>query len=224
MVAANRSNHSNDVIDNAVRLLAQLSQFWETLATVTDMSVSVLPDAYGTGSWIADHGTVGPPAASDMAVVSSGLDDVLSVELHEAQIAMGCTAEDLLLAALGRTVARTIGDGVLTVDIVSGPERAGYRRVGVPCVSHRGLSGPELLAAARPGAYIGGHRSVDMRFAYGEGPRTGHSEHPLALHVQRDTETTMRLLWRFDSRRFDRCTVDELAEQFPLALIEVTSG
>lgn len=224
MVSANRSNANNGVIDNAVRLLAQLSQFWETLVTVTDMSVSVLPDAYGSGSWIADYGTVGPPAVSDMAVVSSGLDDVLSVELHEAQIALGCTAEDLLLAALGRTVARTIGDGVLTVDVVSGPERAGYRRVGVSCVSHRGMSGPELLAVARPGADSGEHPSADMSFAYGEGPRAGQSDHPLALHIHRDTETTMRLLWRFDSRRFDRCTVDELAEQFPLALIEVTSG
>lgn len=224
MVSANRSNANNGVIDNAVRLLAQLSQFWETLVTVTDMSVSVLPDAYGSGSWIADYGTVGPPAVSDMAVVSSGLDDVLSVELHEAQIALGCTAEDLLLAALGRTVARAIGDGVLTVDVVSGPERAGYRRVGVSCVSHRGMSGPELLAVARPGVDNGGHPSADMSFAYGEGPRAGQSDHPLALHIHRDTETTMRLLWRFDSRRFDRCTVDELAEQFPLALIEVTSG
>lgn len=188
------------------------------------MSVSVLPDAAGTGSWIADYGTVGPPVASDLATVSSSLDDVLSAELHGARTAMGCTAEELLLAALGRTVARAIGDGLLTVDVVSGPERAGYRRVGVPCVSQRGLSGPELLAAARPGVDTAEHAGVDMSFAYGEGPRAGQFEHPLALHVQCDTETTMRLLWRFDSRRFDQCTVHELADQFPLALIEVTSG
>lgn len=224
MVSANRSKASSGVIDNAVRLLAQLSHLWETLSNVTYMSVSVLPDAYGTGSWIADYATVGPPAVSDMATVSGALDDVLSAELDGAQTAMGCTAEDLLLAALGRAVARAIGDGVLTVDVVSGPERAGYRRVGVPCVSHRGLSGPELLAVARPGADNGEHPAADMSFAYGEGPRAGQSDHPLVLHIHRDTETTMRLLWRFDSRRFDHCTVDELAEQFPLALIEVTSG
>lgn len=34
----------------------------------------------------------------------------------------------------------------------------------------------------------------------------------------------MTLQWRFDSRSFDDATVQELAEQFPLALIEVTSG
>ncbi|MUL99214.1 polyketide synthase [Mycolicibacterium sp. CBMA 334] len=171
------------------------------------MSVSVLPDASGAGSWIADYGTAGPPRAADMATVSSSLDGVLSAELHAAQITLGCTAEDVLLAALGRTVARTIGEGMLIVDVVSGPEVAGFRRVGVPCVARRGLSGSELLAAARPGA------AGDAEAA-----------HPLAVHVHRDSGTTMGLHWRFDTRGFDHCTVQELAEQFPLALIEVTSG
>lgn len=188
------------------------------------MSVSVLPDAYGTGSWIADYGTAGPPVASDMATVSSSLDDVLSAELSGAQVAMGCTAEELLLAALGRTVARTIGEGMLTIDVVSGPERAGFRRVGVSCVRHRGLSGPELLAAARPSPGSADHPSADMSFAYGDGPRAGQSDHALALHIHDDTATTTRLDWLFDSRRFEHGTVHELAEQFPLALIEVTSG
>lgn len=224
MVTANRGKGSNDVIDNDVRLLAQLSHFWDNLATVTYMSVSVLPYAYGASSWIADYGTAGPPVAADMATVSSSLDEVLTAEVREAQIAMGCTAEELLLAALSRTVARTIGEGVLVVDIVSGPERAGYRRVGVSCVSHRGMSGPELLAAARPVADNGEHLSADVEFAYGGGPRSGQCEHPLAVHIRRDSATTMRLDWRFNSRGFDHCTVQELTEQFPLALIEVTSG
>ncbi|BBX92825.1 polyketide synthase [Mycolicibacterium boenickei] len=215
---------SNDVIDNDVRLLAQLSHFWESLATVTGMSVSVLPDAYGTGSWIADYATVGPPVAADIATVSSSFDDVLSAELHGAAIAMDCTAEELLLAALGRTVARTIGEGTLVVDVASGPERAGFRRIGVPCLAHRGLSGAELLAAARPSVDGGDHPSADVSLAYGGGPRTGQSVHPLAVHINPDAESTTSLLWRFDSRRFDHCTVVELAEQFPLALIEVTSG
>ena len=188
------------------------------------MSVSVLPYASGASSWIADYGTAGPPVAADMATVSSSLDDVLSAELREAEIAMGCTAEELLLAALGRTVARTIGDGLLIVDVVSGPERTGYRRVGVSCVSHRGLSGPELFDAARPDVDSGDHPSADLGFAYGEGPRAGQCDHPLVVHIAHDSATTMRLDWRFDCRGFDHCTVHELAEQFPLALIEVTSG
>jgi hypothetical protein len=188
------------------------------------MSVSVLPDAPDTSSWIADYGTAGPPVAADMATVSSSLDDVLSAELNEARIAMGCTAEELLLAALGRAVARTIGEGMLIVDVVSGPEWAGFRRVGVRCVARRGLSGPELLAAARPGPGSYGYPSADMGFAFGEAPRAGQCEHSLSVHVHSDAETATRLDWRFDSRGFDHCTVHELAEQFPLALIEVTSG
>ncbi len=223
MVTTNHAELSNDVIDNDVRLLAQLSQFWESLANVAYMSVSVLPDAYGTGSWIADHGTAGPPVASDIARVSSSFDDVLSAELHGAAIAMDCTAEELLLAALGRTVARTIGEGTLVVDVASGPERAGFRRIAVTCLAHRGLSGAELLAAARPS--VGGdHPSADVSLAYGAGPRAGQSAPPLAVHITPETDSTTSLLWRFDSRRFDQCTVQELAEQFPLALIEVTSG
>ncbi|MED5815546.1 polyketide synthase [Mycolicibacterium sp. 050232] len=188
------------------------------------MSVSVLPDAYGTGSWIADYGTVGPPVASDIATVSSSFDDVLSAELHGAAIAMDCTAEELLLAALGRTVARTIGEGTLAVDVASGPERAGSRRVAVACLGHRGLSGAELLAAARPRIDRDDHPSADVSLAYGVGTCAGQSEHPLVVRIDGDAESTTSVLWRFDSRRFDQCTVQELAEQFPLALIEVTSG
>ncbi|MCV7065126.1 polyketide synthase [Mycolicibacterium farcinogenes] len=184
------------------------------------MSVSVLPNASGTNSWIADHDTAGPPLAADMATVWSALDEVLAAELLGAHLAMGCTVEDLLLAALGRTVARTIGEGMLTVDIAS-DSGARTRRVGVPCVARRGLSGAELLAAARRDA--GDARAeADVSFGYGE--CAGDCGHPLALRVHRDTATTMRLRWQFDTRGFDRCTVEELAEQFPLALIEVTSG
>lgn len=188
------------------------------------MSVSVLPEVSGTSSWITDYATAGPPVAADMATVSSSLDDVLSAELHEATLAIGCTAEELLLAALGRTVARTIGDGLLIVDVVSGPERAGYRRVGVSCVSHRGLSGPELFDAARQEVDGGDRSSAHLGFAYGEGPRAGQCTHPLSLHIAHDSAASTRLDWRFDRRGFDHCTVRELADQFPLALIEVTSG
>ncbi|MGV0812623.1 polyketide synthase [Mycolicibacterium boenickei] len=186
------------------------------------MSVSVLPDA--SGSWIADHGTAGPPLSSDMATVRRSLDEVLTAELHGAQAAMGCTAEDVLLAALARTVARTIGEGMLVVDVVSAPGRAGSRRVAVPCVSRRGLSGSELLAAARRGGGSAGHRSADVSLGYGEGPDAGEFGHPLALRIHCESATTTGLHWRFDTRGFDHYTVEELADQFPLALIEVTSG
>jgi phthiocerol/phenolphthiocerol synthesis type-I polyketide synthase E len=41
--------------------------------------------------------------------------------------------------------------------------------------------------------------------------------HPLQLRAYR-AAGLLHLDWRYDSRRLDRSTVDELAEQFPLAL------
>ncbi|OMC34332.1 hypothetical protein A5740_00790 [Mycobacterium sp. GA-1841] len=188
------------------------------------MSVSVLPDAPGASSWIVDYGFAGRPRPADVATVSSSLDDVLIEELRGAQVAMGCTVEDLLLATLGRAVARTIGEGVLRVDVVGGVGRHDVRQIGVPCVSRRGLSGPELLAAAYPTNDSSGHPSADISFAFGEGLPAHRARSPLAVHIHPGPETTMCLQWRFDRRGFDRCTIEELAEQFPLALIELTSG
>lgn len=188
------------------------------------MSVSVLPDAPGASSWIVDYGFAGRPRPVDLATVSSSLDDVLVEELRGAQAAMGCTVEKLLLATLGRAVARTIGEGVLRVDVVGGAGRNDVRRIGVPCVSRRGLSGPELLAAAYPTSESAGHLPADISFAFGAGPKAHRARSPLTVHVHPGSGTTMCLQWQFDSRGFDRCTIEELAEQFPLALIELTSG
>jgi phthiocerol/phenolphthiocerol synthesis type-I polyketide synthase E len=46
--------------------------------------------------------------------------------------------------------------------------------------------------------------------------------HALQLRAYR-TGDVLQLDWWYDSRRLDRVTVEELAEQFPLALIELTS-
>lgn len=159
-----------------------------------------------------------------MATVRSSLDDVLTAELHGAQVAMGCDIEHLLLAALGRTVARTIGEGMLVVDVLCSAGLAEARRIGVPCLSLRGLSGPELLAAVHLGADGADRPWADMRLVCREGPGSDETGPPLAVHIHPATGATMAVHWRFDTRGFDHCTVEELAEQFPLALIEVTSG
>jgi hypothetical protein len=46
--------------------------------------------------------------------------------------------------------------------------------------------------------------------------------HALELRAYRDSGV-MHVDWWFDSSRFDRATIQELAEQFPFALIELTS-
>ncbi|MBU9764980.1 polyketide synthase [Mycobacterium sp. TNTM28] len=187
------------------------------------MAASVIPDASGTGSWITDYGTAGPPLVSDLESVWSSLDDVLTAELCGARAVLGCTAEDLLLAALGRAVARTIGDGLLTVDLRQGRERKTCRRIEVPCVSQRGLSGAELLAVAYPGPGDA-DRTADITFSFGKEPETDVCGPPLAVRISREGDSALKLQWRFDTRVFDHCTVEELTEQFPLSLIEITCG
>ena len=45
------------------------------------------------------------------------------------------------------------------------------------------------------------------------------------MHTRLDSELSDTIVvdWWYDTRSFDAATVDELAEQFPLALIELTS-
>lgn len=177
----------------------------------------------GTTCWYSDYATATAPVESDMAMVTSALDEVLSAELAGAWVAMGSSAEEILLAALGRAVARTIGDGVLDVEVGG----AQARRASVACSSDRSLSVHDLLAAVRiPVERLDYPVGAEVYFRY---DADGHgspapAEYLLALHLHSDSATGLQLDWRYDSRGFDCATVAELAEQFPLALIEVTSG
>lgn len=158
-----------------------------------------------------------------MATMTSALDEELGAELAGARAAMGSSAEEILLAALGRTVARTIGDGVLDVDVAGEV----VRRVSVACSSHRSLSGYDLLTMVTGTSDQSHDRAcADVHFGYeadGQGS-TAPAGYLLSLHVHRDSATGLQLDWTYDTRSFDSATVAELAEQFPFALIEVTSG
>jgi phthiocerol/phenolphthiocerol synthesis type-I polyketide synthase E len=57
------------------------------------------------------------PAGDDMATVSSVLSGELTAVLDEAQRTLRRPADEILLAALGRTIAHTIGEGVVAVDV-----------------------------------------------------------------------------------------------------------
>ena len=194
------------------------------------MAAPIVTGASGAAPWIADHVVATAAQASDMVKRSAFLDDVLSAELAGAQHALGSTIEELLLAVLGRTVARVIGGGLLTVDMDPAADDLGVvgSTLAVPCVSKRGLSGSELLAAGH-GAGGGDLRGelADIAFCYGDMAPTPTGEHVLALHVDHqclDDDRVVRLDWWYDRRSFDHHTIEELADQFPLALIEVTSG
>jgi phthiocerol/phenolphthiocerol synthesis type-I polyketide synthase E len=189
--------------------------------------------------------------------------------------------DEILLAALGRTIARTIGDGVVAVDLAGNgrsvlePDVDLQRTVGwfttiypVPltCATVQQASATTMLAAvhrtlaAVPNQGIGhgllryvyaptalqlaAQPLSDIFFSYvgtvpelpsGEVPVQFDIEtampvretlpglgHALQLRVYR-TAGLLHLDWWYDSRRLDRSTVEELTEQFPLALIDLTS-
>jgi hypothetical protein len=170
---------------------------------------------------IADHETMDAPAAADLAKISAPLNSSLTGELDGAQWYLGIAGEEILLAALGLSIARTIGEGVVLVDV------AGRGSVPLSCTSaglatateslgavHRSLSaGPTAprVAAAPPS---------EIFFSYlGTEPGLRHA---LELRAYR-ADGLVALDWWYDTRSFDAYTVEELAEQLPLALIELTS-
>lgn len=192
------------------------------------MAAPILADISGATGWVADYHASVPPQEHDIAGLSSALNSVLGAELAGAQTALGATAEEILLAALIRAIARTVGDGVLNVELSDG--WSGQRQVTVPCLAQRDLTSPELLAGARS-ALEGEPRpamgTAEVLLSHGvapaHNPDTGHL---LGLYVHRDADfaDVLYLDWRYDTRSFERSTVEELSEQFPLALIEITSG
>lgn len=169
--------------------------------------------------------------------LSAPLDDVLTLELDGAAFALGVAADELLLAALGRTVARTIGEGVVAVDVVR-DGRAVPALVDLTCAGGGELDATEMVVLAHhaltdtPTGRLGGFfgdsdPAAEVFFNYmgttparrNEPPLLGHA---LEIRAYRDSGV-MHVDWWFDADRFDHATVQEFAEQFPFALIELTS-
>jgi phthiocerol/phenolphthiocerol synthesis type-I polyketide synthase E len=230
---------------------------------------------------IVDHDTAERPHSHDLAKMSTSLSSTLTSELDGAQRSLGLATEEILLAALGRAIARTIGEGVASVDMagdgrsVLEPDVDLHRTIGwfttnypvpLPCASVRQVTATDMLADvhrmldAVPSNGIGhgllcygypptamqlaAQPPSDVLFSYvGTVPelpsRTGRAEfdidvtlpvretlpglgHALQLRIYR-AAGLLRLDWWYDIRRMDRSTVEELTEQFPFALIELTS-
>jgi phthiocerol/phenolphthiocerol synthesis type-I polyketide synthase E len=230
---------------------------------------------------VADHDITERPRADDLARLCAPMTSILTAELDGAASHFGLAADELLLAALGRTLARTIGEGVVHVDLagdgrsVLEPYVDLHRTVGwfstiypVPlaCLTGRKASATQLVAhvhrtlAAVPHQGIGrgllqyvyaptalhfaARPPSDVFFSYvgaghelspGEPPiELGHDPampvretppglgHALELRAYR-ADGLLQLDWWYDTRRIERSTTEELSEQFPLALIELTS-
>jgi hypothetical protein len=205
------------------------------LATPLDFAASVSASAVRMRITDRDapHGVhLGSPVR-----LSAPLDDVLTLELDGAAFALGVAADELLLAALGRTVARTIGEGVMAVDVVR-DGRAVPALVDLTCAGGGALDATEMVVMAhhaltdmptgRLGGFFGdGDPAAEVFFNYVGTTRARSNEPPLlghALEVRAYRDSgVMHVDWWFDGDRFDHATVQEFAEQFPFALIELTS-
>src|ERR1700756_2533102 len=187
-----------------------------------------------TTSRLFDHQVEGRPRPDDLARIPAPLTSTLKAELDGARSYLGVPAEEILLAALSRTIARTCGEADLAVD-VNGNDRF---TVVLACMTSRSADATEILQGVHrslAAAQNGAQPSSDVFFCYSEAapelladdvvpphevlPSLGHG---LEVRVRR-TADSIQMDWWYDTRKFDRYTVEELTEQFPLALIDVTS-
>ncbi len=149
----------------------------------------------------------------------------LTEEVDAAAEWLGVHVEEILLAALGRTLGRTRGEGAVTVDVTGG---------------HRWLSHPVTLicAADHPMGPTEMLQGAHAALAVAPGRASGQSElllnvaatdlvdasagRALELRAQR-VGGLLQLDWWYDAARFDEYSIEEMAEQLPLALVEITS-
>lgn len=184
---------------------------------------------------LTDYDAVGQPGAEDLVWFAESLSALLTEELAGAAEVLGLTGDEILLASLGRALQRTIGTGTVEVDVAGCSTNV--HPLTLPCVAPEEAHADELLAgvhhAMEATAIHGiGHGRLDpssaprrseVLFAHGDAATTqAHLGHVLELRAHRGGDVIV-LDWWFDSRSFDPYTVAELAEQFPLALIELTS-
>ena len=182
---------------------------------------------------VVDYETADASRPAAMEKLSTPVTDELTAELDGAARWLGVASDEILLAALARTIARTLGDGVVPVDIAS-QGRCLLNSVPLVCATARQATATEVLGGVQRGLAAAGHSThglsevyftyigavaAEMVPALEAPPGLGHA---LELRVYRIGDL-VHLDWWFDASRFERYTVEELTEQFPLALYEMTS-
>jgi hypothetical protein len=184
---------------------------------------------------LTDYDAVGRPNSADLEKVAAPLSALLTQELDGAAEMLALTSDEILVAALGRAIERTIGRGTVAIDVPG--YGTGLHPMVLMCAAAEQVDADVMLS--------GVHRTLealsDRRVVHGvpEDPRAqevsevlfangatavarAHLGHVLGLRAYRDGDV-IALDWWFDTRSFEPYTVQELAEQFPLALIELTS-
>jgi hypothetical protein len=184
---------------------------------------------------LTDYDAEGPLQVDDLEKVAAPLTALLTQELDGASEALGLTTDEILIAALGRAIERTIGSGTVTLDV------PGYgtkmHAMTLRCEAPDQTPADEMLGAVHDALEALRVRRIvhgvpddprgqpvsDLFFAGGDtAADRPHLGHPLQLRTYR-VDDVIALDWWFDVCSFEPYTVQELAEQFPLALIELTS-
>lgn len=185
---------------------------------------------------VVDYDTADVSRPADMVRLSTPDTDELTAELDGATEWLGVASDEILLAALARTIAKTLGDGVVPVDVAS---QRGCMLDAVPlmCATAHQAGATEVLRSVHRTLASASESAADgmseVYFNYlGEVPEESVPVpvqetppglgHALELRVYR-TEGRVHVDWWYDTSRFEAYTVEELTEQFPLALYEMTS-
>lgn len=204
------------------------------MARPSSETISPFGDYATATMQIADYDVADGTSSSTMERVSTPPTGELAAELAGAASWLDVTPDALLLAALGRTIARVIGNGVTAVDVTD-DRRWLLHAVPLICATPQQASATEVLidvhrALATAPSYTADAASeilLNYVGAVPEGtmpiretpPGLGHA---LEVRVYSSADL-LHVDWWYDPARFDSYTVEELTEQFGLALIEMTS-
>lgn len=171
--------------------------------------------------------------AVDMRRLEAPLSPVITAELLGAVEYLGVDAEVLLIAALGRAIERVVGPGRAAVDVAAAKERSGgglavIRRVEVDAVSASDVDATEMVQSVRAAlatAITDPNDVADVLFSYGMSAIDG--DHPGSAHTLEvracHTDDMLHVDWWYARHQFEPYTVEELAEQFSYAVIELAS-
>lgn len=226
-----RQTDNTILIDTAVTVLGALSHIWDIRCTVGCMVAPYMADEVRNtlvasapeSLVVVDHAAADGEARHFENVVTPPSSE-LSAELDSSAEWLGVTVEEILLAALGRTFGRTRGDGAVVVDVVGGHPGV-CRRVSLLCAAGAPMGPTEMLQGAHnsltaASGQVDAHSEILLDVT-GDSA-TIASPRALGLRVARLADG-LHIEWCYDPGRLDRYSVEEMAEQFPLALIEITS-
>ncbi|MUL78352.1 hypothetical protein [Mycolicibacterium sp. CBMA 226] len=196
----------------------------------------VLPSAAAVTMHVADYEFGGVDTAGtavDMRRLEAPLSPVIAAELEGGAEYLGVDIEVLLIGALGRAIERVIGPGRAAVDLAAAKERCGgglavLRRLEVDCVSASDVDATAMVHSVRSAlaaATANPTDIADVLFSYGmsaidgDHPGPAHTLEVRAFHA----DDALHVDWWYARHQFEPYTVEELAEQFAYAVIELAS-